>query len=224
MIGFPLDVAALAATPKHEQGQDNMKNDSTEVLFPGNEPSGPRLHNGAYTIAHEEHGHFTVKLYTAKHGDLAGKRIVALLQGPSNETDWKGVAFWNEEPRAYAAVWSKHVSPGRDRRESPIDGYHWGDKWTRVEQKLAIWTDLALRAYTVGANGLELLPKLPPGEHGTSTPKGYFDKHGNRLGTSYWLGDGYTLLLEGRCVRCNRKLTHPESIRLGIGPECRTKV
>jgi len=26
--------------------------------------------------------------------------------------------------------------------------------------------------------------------------------------------------LEGRCRRCNRRLTHPESIRSGIGPEC----
>ena len=29
---------------------------------------------------------------------------------------------------------------------------------------------------------------------------------------------------EGRCGRCNRKLTHPESIKRGIGPECAKKV
>lgn len=34
------------------------------------------------------------------------------------------------------------------------------------------------------------------------------------------VGEGYQLLVEGRCVRCNRKLTHPDSIRSGIGPEC----
>lgn len=28
---------------------------------------------------------------------------------------------------------------------------------------------------------------------------------------------------EGRCCRCNRKLTDPVSIDLGIGPECRKK-
>jgi hypothetical protein len=28
---------------------------------------------------------------------------------------------------------------------------------------------------------------------------------------------------EGRCCRCNRKLTDPESVALGIGPECRKK-
>jgi len=32
--------------------------------------------------------------------------------------------------------------------------------------------------------------------------------------------DRYTLLMEGRCVKCNRVLTEPESIRTGIGPVC----
>lgn len=32
--------------------------------------------------------------------------------------------------------------------------------------------------------------------------------------------DRYEVLIEGTCVRCNRKLTHPESITSGIGPEC----
>lgn len=31
---------------------------------------------------------------------------------------------------------------------------------------------------------------------------------------------GYRLLLEGRCVVCNRKLTEPTSILTGIGPIC----
>jgi hypothetical protein len=31
---------------------------------------------------------------------------------------------------------------------------------------------------------------------------------------------GYRLLMEGRCVVCNRPLTTPESIRSGIGPIC----
>jgi len=37
---------------------------------------------------------------------------------------------------------------------------------------------------------------------------------------SKWHDRGYRLLWEGRCVRCNRKLTVPESIRSGIGPVC----
>ncbi len=31
---------------------------------------------------------------------------------------------------------------------------------------------------------------------------------------------GYKLLREERCIRCNRRLTTPTSIRKGIGPEC----
>lgn len=28
----------------------------------------------------------------------------------------------------------------------------------------------------------------------------------------------------GRCARCNRELTHPESIKTGLGPECAKRV
>jgi len=35
---------------------------------------------------------------------------------------------------------------------------------------------------------------------------------------------GCRILVERRCVKCNRKLTHPESIELGIGPECGGRV
>jgi hypothetical protein len=34
---------------------------------------------------------------------------------------------------------------------------------------------------------------------------------------------GARLLFEGRCIKCNRRLTEPTSIKLGIGPECRSK-
>jgi hypothetical protein len=43
-----------------------------------------------------------------------------------------------------------------------------------------------------------------------------------------WLGDtvpnGYSILHAGRCGRCGRTLTVPESIRSGFGPECAGKV
>lgn len=32
--------------------------------------------------------------------------------------------------------------------------------------------------------------------------------------------DGYSILHAGKCCRCGRKLTDPESIKRGIGPEC----
>jgi hypothetical protein len=33
-------------------------------------------------------------------------------------------------------------------------------------------------------------------------------------------GRKYTVMVSKRCIRCNRKLTTPESIRAGIGPVC----
>lgn len=37
---------------------------------------------------------------------------------------------------------------------------------------------------------------------------------------SPWAQKGFRIHLEGRCLRCNRPLTTPESIRRGIGPIC----
>jgi hypothetical protein len=37
---------------------------------------------------------------------------------------------------------------------------------------------------------------------------------------SQWNAKGYELLVEGRCLRCNRKLTDPVSISTGLGPIC----
>lgn len=35
--------------------------------------------------------------------------------------------------------------------------------------------------------------------------------------------DGYSIQHSNACGRCGRELTHPESIRTGLGPECRKK-
>lgn len=37
---------------------------------------------------------------------------------------------------------------------------------------------------------------------------------------SSWAARGYRIYLEGRCLRCNRLLTTPDSIKRGIGPRC----
>ncbi len=42
-------------------------------------------------------------------------------------------------------------------------------------------------------------------------------------GFSPCVDQGYRLFIEGRCLRCNRALTTPDSIRLGIGPICAGK-
>jgi hypothetical protein len=38
------------------------------------------------------------------------------------------------------------------------------------------------------------------------------------------LPEGYAIHHEGRCARCARTLTTPESIERGIGPECAEKM
>lgn len=146
----------------------------------------PNVHNGTYTVASKVRGHFTVKLWTAQKGDLAGRRMLSILTGPDNETAFTGIAFWDDGKRL-VTVWRRYRGP---ESSMPIDGFHWQPKgWSAYEQKLAIWADLAVRGAT-------------PERHG------------------FWHGEGYTMELEGRCCRCNRKLTHPESIEMGLGPEC----
>ena len=59
------------------------------------------------------------------------------------------------------------------------------------------------------------------------SPKGLWLQFADMLWTlaldgafSPWADKGYSILMEGACVRCNRPLTTPESIRRGIGPIC----
>jgi hypothetical protein len=40
----------------------------------------------------------------------------------------------------------------------------------------------------------------------------------------HWAARGIQYLVSSRCRRCNRKLTVPESILSGLGPECASKV
>ncbi len=41
-----------------------------------------------------------------------------------------------------------------------------------------------------------------------------------RPDVGYFSGEGYRMLVERRCRRCNQKLTTPESVKAGIGPVC----
>ncbi len=161
--------------------------------------TSPNVHNGTFTVSHPEHGHFTLKLYTAQKGALAGKRILSLLVGPDNVNNYRGVAFWNDE-RKCANVWTRHRGPDS---HMPIDGFNWQKKgWSTVETKLAVWADLVIRG---DGTEHEIVP-------GTDS--------GTRLRKGYWGGEGYTVMLSSRCCVCNKALTDPESIRLGIGPKC----
>ena len=50
---------------------------------------------------------------------------------------------------------------------------------------------------------------------------GFYERLANLLNHPERFADRLEFLFEGRCRRCNRKLTNPESIESGIGPECR---
>jgi hypothetical protein len=148
--------------------------------------AAPNVHNGTYTVSHPARGHFTVKLWTSTKGELAGKRILSLLTGPSNETDYTAVAFWDDANKR-VNVWRRFRGDPLDG-QAPIDGYHWATGWSAFERKLSIWCDLAVR-----------------GEKGNA------------------YSEGCRLQRESRCCVCNRKLTVPESIDAGIGPECASR-
>lgn len=146
--------------------------------------NAPNIHNGTYTLSHEQSGHFTLKLYTVLKGDLLGRRVLALLVGPDNRVNYKGIAFWNDAEKV-VEVWRRFQSPAHSR----IDGWTWNDQWNTAEKKLAIWSDMALR-----------------GDRG------------------FWSDSGYELALAGHCCVCNTKLTHPDSIKNGIGPTCASRL
>lgn len=120
-----------------------MKNSKTNSLAPA--PSNvPNVQNGIYTVS-SPGGHFTIRLHTALKGDLKGKRILSLLVGPSNEDDYKGVAFWDDRAKT-VRVWSRFVD---DKHASScgtrIDASRWEpSRWSSTQLKLAIWLRLAL--------------------------------------------------------------------------------
>jgi hypothetical protein len=121
------------------------------------------IQNGTYTLENTESGdHRTFRIRTILKGDLEGKRVVELLTGSDNTSDYTGFAFFNDDGRIN--VWRK-------KRETVYDQY------ARM-----------LESHFAG--------RLP---------------------------EKYNVLHEGRCLKCNRKLTTPESIKTGIGPVCAGK-
>lgn len=120
-------------------------------------------HNGVLTIRSLRTGaHRTFKLCTqpADAEFAPGARVVSMLTGPDNETDYRGFAFLRPDGRI--AVWKKYC----------------GDtSWVQYATML------------------------------------------ERLDAHVQVGN-LTVEWSTSCRRCNRRLTTPESIELGIGPEC----
>lgn len=124
-----------------------------------------RLSNGTFTLINRERGtHRTLRVRTQKADArfAPGKRVIALLTGPDNESCYTPFGFVTEEG---VFPWRKHQGTVR-------------------EQLGAILWDLT-------------------------------EQGGQRWGAKVELRESR------RCVKCNRKLTEPESIEAGIGPVCR---
>jgi hypothetical protein len=127
----------------------------------------PKIHNGFYTLLSRHTGeHRTFRIHTQPNDSefAPGQRILGLLTGPDNDSDYTGFAFVDE---LGIHVW-----------KSKRGGDGLFEKYAEM-----IWS-------------LEL-----DGGH------------------SKW-AKNYQVMLDGRCVRCNRHLTSPESVRSGIGPIC----
>ena len=123
-----------------------------------------RTHNGAVTMYNPATGaHRTIRISTqSEDANFApGQRIVSLLTGPDNTSDYTGFGFLTDEGEV--RIWRKK---------------HGG-------------------VYEAYARML-------------TEPEAYMAR-------------GIQYKFDVRCRRCNRELTDPISIDLGIGPTCREK-
>lgn len=125
--------------------------------------------NGIVTFRNTETGeHRTFRMSTQKMDSkfAPGKRIISLLVGSDNTSDYKGFGFITDS-NDRIALWKKNA-----------------------ESKTFLYYKLLIEnAFGKPADGHNRFYK-------------------------------YEMLLEKYCLRCNRLLTHPESIESGIGPEC----
>lgn len=143
------------------------------------------MFNGTYTITNKASGEWrTFRIRTqAQDAKFApGKRVVALLRGPDNESDFQGFAFVGKlDGRDRVWVWKRYTNDA-----------------TGAFPHFAAMLETA-------AEALGEAMALEVEEAGTD-----FTYH-DRL---------YHVQAAKRCINCNRKLTTPESLRRGYGPEC----
>lgn len=129
------------------------------------------IHNGFLTVTNQstgEHRTFRVRTQQDDAKFAPGERIVSLLIGPDNTSDYQGFGFVKDN--GWIILWKRN-------RTSQYEG-------------LAKALRLASRA-------------LERGEDTFTTPRAT-----------------YSVQLSKRCLRCNKVLSHPNSLEKGYGPEC----
>ena len=133
------------------------------------------ISNGFLTVTNQATGeHRTFRVRTQKEDAkfAPGSRIVSLLIGPDNTSDYQGFGFVQDN--GWITLWKRNQTP--------------------QYQGLAKAIRLASRA-------------LENGQDTFTTPKAT-----------------YKVQLSKRCRVCNRTLTSPQSLTLGIGPECASRM
>lgn len=132
------------------------------------------IYNGTYTLQNAETGeHRTFNISTQKFAP--GKRILSLLSGTDNTSDYTGFAFIEDDK---ITVW--HSKRGQQGKKSPFEYY------AALIEQLVVTQD-----------------------------------ENEEIKTSIEFGcRSYIVMISKRCMVCNRKLTSPESIKLGVGPVC----
>jgi hypothetical protein len=138
-----------------------------------------RLYNGTYTltnVATGEHRTFKIATQSADSRFAPGERVLSLLTGSNNETDYTGFAFVGNNDAI--RVWRSKRGP--DGKKSAYEYY------ACLISKV----------------------KVAPNENEDVNV------------AVEMCGRKYEVMVSKRCIRCNRKLTSPESIRTGIGPIC----
>lgn len=125
------------------------------------------VYNGIYTLFNPASGqHRTFRIRTWVQDDGHEARVVGLLTGPENTTDYTDFGFVRDDGRGIV-VWKKWRGIGE------YEAY-----------ARCFWS---------------MLVDGPQGPYASR---------------------GVTVRASRTCLRCNRVLTTPESIRDGMGPEC----
>jgi hypothetical protein len=83
-----------------------------------------------------------------------------------------------------------------------------------------LWTYLGTYDKTTGAIRLTQGSKVNEESRGLKVLRWAVQ----RVHLSKDIPEGYKIQHAGRCGRCSRRLTDPESLRIGLGPECSGKI
>ena len=149
------------------------------------------LNNGEFTLENPEGFHLTFRIKTSRNGQLKGKRIVSLMEGSDNEAEYTGFGILDETGFHPWGPIVKSSGQIRISKRNPANGT------ILTIPQLTACVELIREHGLIGEIG------------GEKTEKTFLIK-----------GREYRLMASTSCIRCNRKLTNPESVRNGIGPEC----